>query len=251
MKKTFLILSVLLMCLNSANANTTASSTMWFEGSLTYDGTGYMGVLNMVDEAALGIGDSISGFDIYAKNGGTAWFGDDPGTGPVWTSQPIGSAHDGWPTWNPDTPDWYQYSLELSYDGGDYKWSLRNHPGSTAGSPHSTNPAGVPMSGLVDWSGMLATETDTGAYLPGTGTSEIPGGAAGYGGGPGAWDMDWSWGSEVVPLEYDDFAISIVNLVPGTNSFRVSLTPIPAPGGILLVSLGAGLVGWMRRRRTI
>jgi len=249
MKKTIFILSVMLLCLSTSNANTTSSSTLWFQGSLTYDGTGYTGILNMVDEAALSIGDSISGFDIYGKNGGTAWFGD-AGSTPVWTSQSIGSSHDAWPTWNPDTPDWYQYSLNLYLDGGQYKWSLRNHPGSTSGSPQSTNPAGVPMSGLVNWGTMLATETDIGAYLPSTGTPEIPGGAASYGGGAGAWDMDWSWGSEVVPLEYSDFGISMT-LDPTSGNYTVSLTPIPAPGAFILGSLGAGLVSWMRRRRTL
>lgn len=31
-------------------------------------------------------------------------------------------------------------------------------------------------------------------------------------------------------------------------AFRINGTPIPAPGAILLASLGAGLVGWMKRR---
>ena len=232
-----------------AMANTVASSTMWFEGTLNDAGGGvYTGVVNMVDEAALGIGDSISGYDIYAKQGATAWFGNDPDglagpLPPVWTSQAIGADHDGWPTWNPDTPDWYQYSLELTATG----WALRNHAGATAANPHSTPPEGVPMSGSMDWTSMIAAETDVGAYM-GAGIPEIPGGAAANGGGAGAWDMDWSWGSEVVPLQYSDFKVDVVDL--GGGQFRVSMTPVPEPLTAMAVFGGiAGLGGYIRKRR--
>ena len=235
-----------------AGINTITSSTMWFRGSITPDGSGgYTGTIPMIDE---GVdvetrGDGISGFDVYGKNGVNARFGDDPGSGPVvWTSQAIGADHDAWPTWNPDTPDWYQYSVEFTLDG---KWSVRNHPGATAANPWSSGgfiARGVPMSGTMNWTTLFAAETDIGAYLPGTGTSEIPGGAATQGGGAQAWDMDWSWGSEAVPLEYPGFAVGVFD--NGDGTFDVSLTPaVPVPGAFLLGAMGLGMVGWMKRRK--
>ena len=120
-----LILSIIIAA--PASANSVASSTMEFEGTLTDNGDGtYSGVIPMI---------VAGGYDIYAEEGGTAMFGDDSGTGPVWTSQAIGADHDAWPTWTPDTPDWYQYSLELYVDGSTDKWAVRNHAGATETNP--------------------------------------------------------------------------------------------------------------------
>ena len=252
MRKLIVFLSIMVLLVGTAglaSANTVASSTMWFEGSFT---TTNIGVFAMIDENAVGAGDSISGYDVYADNGSNAKFGDNPG--PVWTSQLI-SNHDAWPTWATDTPDWYQYSLNFYYDSSEsqYKWAVRNHPGATEANPWYDDAhwgsiipaAGVPMSGAMNWTTMFASEDDTGAYLPGTGTSEIPGGAASQGSTAAAWDMDWSWGSELVPLEYSGFSVNLADL--GGGNFRVSLTPTPIPGALWL--LGSGIIGVVGLRR--
>jgi len=230
-------IGVLTLVAGVASANTVASSTMYFQSQGAYtltdngDGT-YTGVIPMKVNA---------GYDIYAKNGATAWFGDDPGSGQVWTPVTI-SNHDAWPTWTPDTPDWYQYSLNLYVDSGVQKWAVRNHSGTTAAKPwYTTGTAahGVPMSGTMDWTNMIATETDVGAYLPGTGTAEIPGGAASKGAGAGYWDMDWSWGSEAVPLQVPAFYMQITSL--GGTDYEVTMSPIPEP--ISMIFFGTGIVG--------
>ena len=256
-RMTFVCVCALALTAGVASANTVQSSTIWFEGILTAGAGGaYSGILMCVDEAAAGIGDGISGFDIYGMNGANAWFGDDPGGGPLWSSVTMAN-HDAWPAWNPDTPDWYQYSLLFYVDeGGQQKWLLQNHPGATAAHPWYDSAwwgpgglvaMGIPMSGLMDWSAMYAEELDAGAYLPGTGTAEIPGGAAGYGGGAHAWDMDWSWGSEVVPLEYPGFSVSLVSL--GGMDYRVSLTPVPEPMTLALLGIGIPALAFIKRRR--
>ncbi len=238
----------------AAEANTIASSTMWFQGSLTVDGSGYTGVAYMVNEQSLGIGDGIAGYDLYCLEGGTAWYGNDPdGTGPqdpVWTSETI-SNHDPYSSGSPDTPDWYQYSLELSKDGSDYKWAVRNHAGATPENPHSTIARGVPMSGTMNWTTGIAAETDTGAYISGTGTPEIPGGAASKGGGAAYWDMDWSWGSEAWPLAAGGlFDVTVTDLGGGT--YQVQMSPVPEPFSIATVFMAVGgLRLYYRRKRKV
>lgn len=189
----------------AADPTTVASSTMVFQDvpgyALTYDSvTGtYSGMIPMLrDEGSLG--DGVPGYDLYAREGASAWFGD---PGPVWTDVTIAS-HDAWPTWDVDTPDWYQYSLKFYEEGGIQRWRVANHSGANADDdPWYDNgdsdvqlaEQGVPMSGTMDWNAMYAAETDAGEYLPPINPAThpaIPGGAADKGGGAACWDMDWS-----------------------------------------------------------
>ena len=157
MKRLMILSLTLLLLAPAAFANTLASSSMIFQGTLTdnLDGT-YSGVIAMIDE-----GGSNSGNDVFAEEGANAWFGDDPGSGPVWTSQLIDSDNDAWPTWTPDTPDWYAYSLSFYSDAGVQRWAVRNHAGASAAIPWSVGgnpPRGVPMSGVMDWVKFFAAE---------------------------------------------------------------------------------------------
>ena len=175
------VVGILLAVGATAMANTVQSSTIWFEGTLTYDsGTGaYTGTIAMIDEATASVGDGIAGFDVYARNGAWATY-DTVSSGSGYTAGVVAN-HDaytgagGWGTfWSPDCADWYNYQLRLT----DTEWFLE-YNGDAGNDGDLTGATAPPMSGLINWSTGIATETGTGAYY-GASTPENPGGAAAF-----------------------------------------------------------------------
>ena len=258
MKKKILSLSIVMLLVlsifalagavvsaDSDDPNTIASSTMIFKGSLTDEGDGtYSGILPMVDEATESLGDHEAGFDIYARSGVKATY-DTTSSG---TSYACGfiSYHDaytsagGWGTfYDPDCADWYNYQLRFA----EGKWYME-YNANVGNDGILTGASAPPMSGTMDWVAMYAAETDAGVYYSGMGTPESGGyalnnGCTGINDGSAAWDMDWSWGSEYIPLQFPGFDVSMsedggvytVTLVPaamGSTKLKADVPDITA-----------------------
>jgi len=234
----FVLISSMALAIDGvfANDNTVESSTIYFEGVLTRNADGsYSGTIpaipgNYYVPGGPGAGISTGGgFDLFAKEGGRAYVDDYYGTGPwnyggtdTFRIGYFGDSHDAYLSetgggpwgsfYDPDVPDYYHYQLTLK----DNQWYLE----------FNNNALGTPMSGNVDWSRMYAYEIDIGSYR-GIATPKYPGRAAANGGGIQAWDMDWTWGSEVIPLEYPGFKIAVTPAADG--KYLVSLTPAENP----------------------
>ncbi len=215
--------------------NSPASATMHFEGTLTDNGDGvYTGTIEATKGTYWAVGgpgyasrrvtsepcgatdNDKGGWDIYADSTKQVYHYRE--ADPPAQQYDVGSDHDPYDTYSPiseshdpDVADWCSYSLELTSG----HWYLRHDTANQS-----------PMSGSLTWNGDgtgYAKETDLGTQFGGHG------GSSAHGGGARAWDADWFWGIEVVPLQYPGFDIQVEDL--GGDTYHVTMTPAQEDNG--------------------
>ena len=215
-KIALLALFMLAIIAGEVSANTIDSSTMYFEGALTADGSGgYTGTIPAVAGTyyiAGGPGtvwnsisgryetpdgqEAVGGFDVYAQDGGcayvqcfystVAWNCNGFDTAVVPPSYDAYAAGGPWGSWYaPDVADYQNYKLHLNGDG---TWSVRGFDYSDA------------YAGTINWNSKYATETGQN------------------------WNPTWSWGEEDIPLECQGFEVTVTQN-PTRGTYNVKMAP--------------------------
>jgi len=232
----------------SGQANNIASSTMWFQGALTWDDQHgrYTGTIHAIAGTYYVPGgpgthkadgqwltpdgnEAVGGFDVYGLEGATAYLdqngdGDfnDPKEQTTITNHDAYSEGGTWGAWcDPDVPDWNNYELELHHGG---TWSVE-----AFGGDEDTDGANeTPYSGTIVW-----FDQSTGfAYEHGQN-----------------WNPEWTWGEENIPLQYPGFAVN-VTYDSDSKKYTVTLTPAPEPFSMaFLGSAFVGVLGYRLRKR--
>jgi len=128
--------------------------------------------------------------------------------------------------------------IEYTYDGLETQWSI-----------------------TMPTAGQLTLVTAYDSYVPG---DEF---ALNVDGGLVSWTSEYYDGGGYYHGVYDNLTLSagthliymdVVAMAPGYSGGAglavfspMNMNPVPAPGAILLGSIGVGIVGWLRRRRTL